>query len=99
MLAKYVAASDDSSILDRALPLAEARDHSSSVGPTADDILQRELAWWSDNRSFDVTSPYTNVTYTLSRHAVTNSAPRPESYLTGMSCYDALCGTLMTRLT
>lgn len=89
MLARYVAASEDSSILDRALPLAEARDHSSVTFLHADDVPQRELAWWSNNRSLDVTSPYTNKTYTLSRYAVTNSAPRPESYLTGMSCHHA----------
>ncbi|KAH9987249.1 glycoside hydrolase family 37 protein [Russula vinacea] len=65
MLANYIAASNDTAILDRALPLAE-----------------RELAWWSGNRSLDVTSPYTKKTYTLSRYAVSNSAPRPESYLT-----------------
>ncbi|KAI0298093.1 glycoside hydrolase [Multifurca ochricompacta] len=65
MLATYVTATNDTTILDRALPLAE-----------------RELAWWSENRSITVTSPYTNKTYTLSRYAVTNSAPRPESYLT-----------------
>jgi len=66
--------------------------------PAAEDIPQRELAWWSNNRSLAVTSPYTNKTYTLSRYAVTNSAPRPESYLTGMSCHHT-CGTLMKRLT
>ncbi|KAI0060461.1 glycoside hydrolase family 37 protein [Artomyces pyxidatus] len=65
MLSNYVAASSDTSILTRALPLAE-----------------RELAWWRDNRSLNVTSPFTNQTYLLSRYAVTNSAPRPESYLT-----------------
>lgn len=65
MLAKYIAASNDTSILNRALPLAE-----------------RELAWWSNNRSLDVTSPYTKKTFTLFRYAVSNSAPRPESYLT-----------------
>ncbi|KAI0265670.1 glycoside hydrolase [Gloeopeniophorella convolvens] len=68
MLSNYVAASGNTSILTRALPLAE-----------------RELAWWRDNRSLNVTSPYTNRTYTLFRYAVTNSAPRPESYLTDYS--------------
>jgi len=85
MLANYVAASNDTAILDRALPLAEAGSHSPSFLSAADTTRQRELAWWSENRSLDVTSPYTNETYTLSHYAVTNSAPRPESYLTGMS--------------
>ena len=31
----------------------------------------------------NVTSPYTNKTYALARYAVKNTAPRPESYLTG----------------
>lgn len=80
MLSTYVSASNDTSILDRALPLAEV-----------------ELAWWSNNRSISVTSPYTNTTYTLSRYSVTNSAPRPESYLTD---YDtANDPTLSTPLT
>ncbi|ETW82190.1 glycoside hydrolase family 37 protein [Heterobasidion irregulare TC 32-1] len=65
MLSNYVAASNDISILERALPLAE-----------------RELAWWRNNRSLNVTSPFTNKTYEMARYAVTNTAPRPESYLT-----------------
>lgn len=85
MLDNYVAASNDIAILDRALPLAEARSRSPSFLSAADTTHQRELAWWSENRSLDVTSPYTNKTYTLSHYAVTNSAPRPESYLTGIS--------------
>ncbi|KAH9970761.1 trehalase [Lactifluus volemus] len=77
MLANYVAASNDTSILHRALPLAEL-----------------ELTWWKNNRSLNVTSPYTNTTYTLSRYAVTNSAPRPESYLTDyMTANDPTLGT------
>ncbi|KAF8272594.1 glycoside hydrolase [Lactarius quietus] len=80
MLSTYVSASNDTTILDRALPLAEI-----------------ELAWWRNNRSISVTSPYTNNTYTLSRYSVTNSAPRPESYLTD---YDtANDPTLSTPLT
>jgi alpha,alpha-trehalase len=86
MLANYIAASNDTAILDRALPLAEARGYLPSSLSAADPIPQRELAWWSHNRSLSVTSPYTNKTYTLSRFAVTNSAPRPESYLTGIPC-------------
>ncbi|KAI0322093.1 glycoside hydrolase family 37 protein [Amylostereum chailletii] len=65
MLSNYITATNDSSILTRALPLAE-----------------RELAWWHTNRTLNVTSPYTNTTYAVARYAVTNSAPRPESYLT-----------------
>lgn len=66
MLADYVAASNDTSILDRALPLAEA-----------------ELKWWAENRTVNVTSPFSNKTYAMARYAVKNTAPRPESYLTG----------------
>ena len=66
MLSDYVQASNDTSILARALPLAEA-----------------ELSWWHTNRTLNVTSPFTNTTYEVSRYAVTNTAPRPESYLTG----------------
>ncbi|KAH8982054.1 glycoside hydrolase family 37 protein, partial [Lactarius hatsudake] len=80
MLSTYVSASNDTAILDRALPLAE-----------------RELKWWRDNRSVNITSPYTNKTYTLSRFSVTNSAPRPESYLTDYNT--ANDPTLSTPLT
>src|SRR6266576_778670 len=86
MLAKYIAASNDTAILNRALPLAEACSHSALSLPVTDSIPQRELAWWSNNRSLDVTSPYTKKTFTLFRYAVSNSAPRPEAYLTGISC-------------
>ena len=85
MLAKYIAASNDTAILSRALPLAEACSHSTLSLPVTDSIPQRELAWWSNNRSLHVTSPYTKKTFTLFRYAVSNSAPRPESYLTGIS--------------
>lgn len=68
MLSDYVAASNDTSVLDRGLPLAEA-----------------EFKWWAENRSINVTSPFTNKTYTMARYAVNNTAPRPESYLTGLS--------------
>ena len=67
MLDHYVAESNDTAILSRALPIAE-----------------KELAFWAKNRTFPVTSPYTNKTYTnLARYSVTNTAPRPESYLEG----------------
>ncbi len=68
MLSDYVAASNDTSILKRALPLAE-----------------KELKWWADNRTLNVTSPFTNRTYAMAHYAVNNSAPRPESYLEGQS--------------
>ncbi|KAJ7611950.1 trehalase [Mycena polygramma] len=64
MLARYVAASNDTAILGRALPLAE-----------------RELTWWQTHRTINVTSPFTNTTYALAQYSVTNTAPRPESYL------------------
>lgn len=64
MLSRYVTTTNDTSILERALPLAEA-----------------ELEWWTKNRTLTVKSPYTNATYQVSRYAVNNTAPRPESYL------------------
>ena len=66
MLSDYVSTTNDTAILDRALPLAE-----------------KELAWWNTNRTSNITSPYTNKTYPMARYAVANTAPRPESYLTG----------------
>ncbi|KAH7884995.1 glycoside hydrolase family 37 protein [Phlebopus sp. FC_14] len=64
MISDYVTVTGDTSILARALPLAEA-----------------ELAWWANNRTMEVKSPYTNQTYMMARYAVNNTAPRPESYL------------------
>ena len=66
MLDAYVSATNDTAILNRALPLAE-----------------KELAWWKTNRTLTVKSPYTNTSYEMARYAVNNTAPRPESYLTG----------------
>lgn len=66
MLDAYVAATNDTSILDRALPLAE-----------------KEFVWWKTNRTSTITSPFTNQSYPMARYAVANTAPRPESYLTG----------------
>ncbi|KAG5645457.1 hypothetical protein DXG03_006002 [Asterophora parasitica] len=43
-------------------------------------LAEKELKWWDDNRSVQVTS--NNTTHKLYRYAVGNSAPRPESYLT-----------------
>jgi alpha,alpha-trehalase len=67
MLYDYVTASNDTSILTRAFPIAEA-----------------ELKWWATNRTVAVKSPYTNRSYTMAHYSVTNTAPRPESYLQGM---------------
>ncbi|KAH9831342.1 trehalase-domain-containing protein, partial [Rhodofomes roseus] len=64
MVADYVAATNDMSILTRAIP-----------------AIETELQWWVSNRSVQVTSPYTNQTYTMYHYSVTNSAPRPESYI------------------
>lgn len=61
MLDAYVTATNDTSILTRALPLAEV-----------------ELDWWATNRTVNVTSPYSNNTWAVSRYAVVNTAPRPE---------------------
>lgn len=66
MLSDYVSTTNDTSILARALPLAE-----------------KELAWWVTNRTSTITSPFTSQSYPLARYAVTNTAPRPESYLEG----------------
>ncbi|KAF8319627.1 trehalase-domain-containing protein [Clavulina sp. PMI_390] len=64
MLYAYVSATNDLSILNRALPLAEV-----------------ELNWWHNNRTVNVTSPYSNNTWELARYAVVNTAPRPEGFL------------------
>ena len=77
MLDRYVKATNDTSILDRALPLAE-----------------RELQWWSANRTVSVTSSYTSRTYSMFRYAVSNSAPRPESY---MEDYETVLSVGMTE--
>ncbi|KAF5380644.1 hypothetical protein D9757_007005 [Collybiopsis confluens] len=65
MLSRYVTVTNDTTILERALPLAE-----------------KELQWWKNNRTINISSPFTNQTYTMAHYAVNNSAPRPESYLT-----------------
>ncbi|CDO72204.1 Glycoside Hydrolase Family 37 protein [Trametes cinnabarina] len=66
MLSDYVSASNDTAILERALPLAE-----------------KELKWWTDNRTLNVTSPFTNQSYPMAHYSVNNTAPRPESYFQG----------------
>ncbi|KAB5589880.1 Trehalase [Ceratobasidium theobromae] len=89
MLAAYVSRTKDTSILDRALPLAE-----------------KELAWWSNNRILTVSSPGQNRTHNVYRYHVTNTAPRPESYLAdyltangpGMNLTEAQKGDLYAEL-
>ncbi|EEB90625.1 hypothetical protein MPER_11142, partial [Moniliophthora perniciosa FA553] len=44
-------------------------------------LAEKELQWWQINRTLNVTSPFSNKTFAMSRYAVNNSAPRPESYL------------------
>ncbi|KAJ2928214.1 hypothetical protein H1R20_g8878, partial [Candolleomyces eurysporus] len=44
--------------------------------------VTKELAWWDRERSVSVRSPFTNDKHKVYRYSVTNSAPRPESYLT-----------------
>ena len=42
------------------------------------------MQWWNTERSVQVTSlSAATTTYTMYRYSVANSAPRPESYLTG----------------
>ncbi|ESK84799.1 glycoside hydrolase family 37 protein [Moniliophthora roreri MCA 2997] len=45
-------------------------------------LAEREMQWWQINRTLNVTSPFSNRTFAMTRYAVNNSAPRPESYLT-----------------
>lgn len=84
MLSNYVDATNDTSILDRALPLVEVRLSPRISLPTLTrhSQLQREISFWNTNRSLSVTSPTTNQTYTVYHYSVNNTAPRPESYLT-----------------
>jgi hypothetical protein len=48
--------------LDRAIPL----------------LAEEELAWWTTNRTVSVTSLLSNVSHTVFRYGVVDSAPRPE---------------------
>lgn len=81
MVYDYVSVTNDTSILQRVLPLAET-----------------ELAWWANNRTIEVTSPYTNQSYMLARYSVNNTAPRPESYLTDyLTANDPTYGTPLTQ--
>ncbi|KAF8158436.1 trehalase [Crassisporium funariophilum] len=45
-------------------------------------LAEKELKWWDDERSLQVKSPFSNTTFTMYHYSVTNTAPRPESYLT-----------------
>lgn len=45
-------------------------------------LAEKELRWWSRERSLPVQSPFSNQTHTVYTYAVNNSAPRPESYRT-----------------
>ncbi|OCF57627.1 alpha,alpha-trehalase [Kwoniella mangroviensis CBS 10435] len=64
MLDAYVKVTGNTTILERALPLASA-----------------EMQWWSNNRTFNYTSPFTGKTLLVAHYAVNNSAPRPEGYV------------------
>ncbi|ODO11102.1 hypothetical protein I350_01704 [Cryptococcus amylolentus CBS 6273] len=44
-------------------------------------IASSELEWWTNNRTTNVTSPYTNTSVLIAHYNVTNSAPRPEGYV------------------
>jgi alpha,alpha-trehalase len=45
-------------------------------------VEQLEFNWWSTNRTFEISSPYTNKTHQVARYDVfLNTAPRPEGYL------------------
>lgn len=56
--------------------------HDMAILNRALPLAEKELRWWRDNRSLNVTSPFTNETHLVYRYNVNNSAPRPESYLT-----------------
>jgi len=42
-------------------------------------LMEAELSWWETNRTINITSPYCNKTFAMTRYAVRNSALRPES--------------------
>jgi len=77
MLDKYVKATNDTHILERALPLAEL-----------------ELTWWATKRTVSVNSSYTSRTHNMAHYAVSNSAPRPESYFVD---YETATGVNLTE--
>ena len=81
MVKIYVEYTNDTSLLDRALPL-----------------LEKELQFWTQNRTVELTSPFPGDKYNLSRYAVLNNQPRPESfredYITASNTtYHSLNGT------
>ncbi|KAN0088093.1 glycoside hydrolase family 37 protein [Tylopilus felleus] len=91
--------------LDRSQPPLFVHMLSDYVTITGDtSILQRglpsaeaELAWWSNNRTIQVTSPYTGQSYSMAHYAVNNSAPRPESYIEDyLTVYDPTLSTPLT---
>ncbi|WVN86234.1 uncharacterized protein L203_101395 [Cryptococcus depauperatus CBS 7841] len=43
-------------------------------------LASAELEWWANNRTSNITSPFTNKTRLIARYGVKNSAPRPEGY-------------------
>lgn len=63
MVKTYVEYTNDTSLLDRALPL-----------------LEKELRFWATNNTVEITSPWSGNKYNLSRYAVLNNQPRPESF-------------------
>ena len=52
-----------------------------TILPRALPLMEAELYWWETNRSINITSPYSSKTFTMTRYAVGNTAPRPESYI------------------
>ncbi|KAK2465281.1 hypothetical protein APHAL10511_002635 [Amanita phalloides] len=44
-------------------------------------LAEKELAWWGNQRSVQVSSPFSNRTFKMYRYDVNNTAPRPESYI------------------
>lgn len=98
MLARYVNTTNDQSILERALPLAVV----SPLCPINKVLTllraQKELEWWKNNRTTSVVSPFTNCTYSMAQYAVNNTAPRPESYLTGsFDFFVQFCNSVSTN--
>jgi hypothetical protein len=78
----------DSSILKRALPLVDVRSRFlilyqiSEADSNFSSVGQAEQQWWQTNRTFTVTSPYSNTSHSVARYDVfLNTAPRPEGQL------------------
>ncbi|TIB12944.1 hypothetical protein E3P92_02430 [Wallemia ichthyophaga] len=49
---------------------------------TAMPAIEKEISWWQNNRTSTVESPWSGKMHSVARYNVTNTAPRPESYLT-----------------